>query len=247
MPWPICACCKAGAHPAPQPSAEQGLYEQLDSLLTSWPKRPHGTGKRADGDLVSESSFAARTGHIHLCRPDATSYSGNRGRVASTGTQMRANAPRSQEAGKAVILATQLVGRLPGRNRWPCAISWTNKRAALKPLLAEGEDFGDSLIGQGPAGNGPGAGSGPGCAGPGRSRLGPHFKSGAGAADHLELTAPLPRPTAVRRWPGPAQLSGRRHPSERTQLLPRLPRNSSPAGERTDARQQRRPALRVRL
>ena len=116
-----------------------------------------------------------------------------------------------------------LVGRLPG------VIAGVRdfvdkQKSALKPLLAEGEDFGDSLIGQGPAETGQVLVLGPDVPARAVHALGPHFKSGAGAADHLELTAPLPRPDRRGRWPGPAQLSGRRHPSERTQLLPRLPR-----------------------
>ncbi len=99
-----------------------------------------------------------------------------------------------------------MVGRLPGLIS--ALRSFVDKQPST-PLRAEAEDFGDNLIGQGPLDTNSVLVLGPDVPARAIHGLGPYFRSGQGAAGHLELTAPLPRPAVVEL--GPARLSYQGH------------------------------------
>ena len=120
--------------------------------------------------------------------------------------------PAFSDKSKAIVLATHMVGRLPGLI--PALRTFVDKqRSSLQPILAAGEgdneDFGDNLMGQAPQESGSVLVLGPDAPARAVHALGPFFKSGESAASHLELTAPLPRFTSVEI--GPARLTHQGH------------------------------------
>ncbi len=194
--------------PRAAPQAEQGLFEQLDMLLDACQKgRMAQLGVQATGwyqNLVLEpgqvEGFCAGLVRQVLREVEALwdSLPGAPSSFGAPALSFTDGGPR------AVILVTELAARLPGLV--PALRNFVQQRhEPVKPMLAEGDDFGDNLLGEMEHDTGSVILLGPDAVARAVHALGTHLQHGP--ATHLELAAPLPRPASVDL--GPARLHHR--------------------------------------
>jgi len=199
--------------PRASPSAEQGLFEQLDGLLDACHKnRMVQLGIQAAAwyqnlVLQPEKIVGFCAGLIRQVVQEVDAFWSNFRREDEYFS--RAGFSQDGTGGRAVLLTTQMVGRLPGliaalRNLVD------SRRDTMKPVLAEGEgeDFGANLMGDIQTDTGSVMVLGPDAPARAIHGLGQHFQRGD-LKGHLELVAPLPRPTSVDL--GPARLHHQGH------------------------------------
>jgi hypothetical protein len=192
--------------PRGSPQADQGLFDQLDGLFDSCQKgRMIQLGVQATTwyqNLVLQPEQAVNF-CAGLMRQAVHEIEGMWGRMRRSDrsfptTTQFGTAP---EPGRAIFLATHAVGRLPG---FVTALRKfvETRNDSLKPQLAEGEDFGENLMGGMPADTASVAVLGPDAPARAIHGLGTFFQqNGNAAAGHLELVAPLPKPATVEAGP----------------------------------------------
>lgn len=199
--------------PRASPQAEQGLFEQMDGLLDACQKqRMAQIGIQAQAwyqNLVLPPEaivgFCARLVR-QVVQEVEVFWSGLR---REEQTFSRPTFGHPDLCGRAVILTTHLVSRLPGVLAALRHLADT-RQEAFKPVLAEGEgeDFGDNLLSEAPADTGQVIVLGHDAPARAIHGLAGHFQRGE-LVGHLELIAPLPRPTSVD--VGPARLHYQGH------------------------------------